>query len=67
VLHSMLETPHYPELSRVMRVAPAVNEKPATGFSWGDYEDVEDIRGADADGEDDSGWGVVKSRGKASE
>lgn len=63
----MLEVPHYPELSRVIRVAPAANEKPAPGFSWQDYEDVEDLKGADADGEDDGGWGVVKSRGKASE
>ncbi|KAF8586378.1 hypothetical protein K439DRAFT_963309 [Ramaria rubella] len=61
----MLETSHYPDLSRVMRVAPPTDEKPATGFSWGDYEDVEDGRGGDADGEDDGGWGVVKSRGKA--
>lgn len=44
-------------------------DQPATGFSWGDYEDAEDIRDMDADGEDDGGWDVVvtKSRGKASE
>ena len=62
----MLESSQYPELSRVMRVTPGANEKPASGLSWGDYEDVEDVRGADADGEVDGGWGVVKSRGKAS-
>lgn len=65
----MLETPDYPAISRVMRVQPAANEKPATGFSWGDYEDVRVDAGADndADGEDDEGWGVVKSKGKPSE
>lgn len=36
----MLETPDYPALSRVMRVRPRPDEKPASGFSWGDYEDV---------------------------
>jgi len=46
-------------------VTPAPNEKPAAGFSWADYEDVEDVRAAEADGEDD-GWGIVKSRGRAS-
>lgn len=61
----MLETSHYPEVSRVMRITPGPGEKPATGFSWGDYEDVEEVRGADADGEDDGGWGIVKSRGRA--
>lgn len=55
-----------------MRVhRPRADEKPATGFSWADYEDVrlEESTGggndADADGEDD-GWGVVKSRGRSS-
>lgn len=43
-------------------------EQPATGFSWGDYEDAEDVKDMDADGEEDGGWDVVpiKSRGKAS-
>jgi hypothetical protein len=36
----MLETPNYPAISRVMRVQPRPDEKPASGFSWGDYEDV---------------------------
>lgn len=74
----MLETPDYPALSRVMRVQPRPDEKPASGFSWGDYEDVNVMKGAstdagtsragaenDADGEgddDNDGWGVVKSR-----
>jgi len=63
----MLETPDYPTVARVMRIQPGPNDKPAAGFSWADYEDVDDPRGTadDADGEDDSGWGVVKSRGRA--
>ena len=77
----MLETPNYPAIYRVMRVQPRPDEKPASGFSWGDYEDVR-IDGAasgsgtgigndvDADREgdedDNDGWGVVKSRGRAS-
>ncbi|KIM74303.1 hypothetical protein PILCRDRAFT_828370 [Piloderma croceum F 1598] len=36
----MLETPNYPAISRVMRVQPRPDEKPASGFSWGDHEDV---------------------------
>ncbi|KAF8511813.1 hypothetical protein BU17DRAFT_96872 [Hysterangium stoloniferum] len=59
----MLESSQYPELSRVMRVTH--EEQPATGFSWGDYEDANDVRGVDADGEDDGEWGIVKSRGRA--
>ncbi|KAJ8521849.1 hypothetical protein ONZ45_g1486 [Pleurotus djamor] len=57
----MTETPDYPTVARVMRVQPRPDEKPASGFSWGDYEDV-DASGPgenDADGEDD-GWGVVR-------
>ncbi|KIJ55517.1 hypothetical protein M422DRAFT_24083 [Sphaerobolus stellatus SS14] len=65
VVDDMLETPHHPEIARVIRVTPTPNEKPAAGFSWADYEDVEDAPGAEADGEDDSGWGIVKSRGRA--
>lgn len=62
----MLETSDYPTVARVMRIAPGPDEKPAAGFSWGDYEDVDDARvtADDADGEDDGGWGVVKSRGR---
>jgi hypothetical protein len=59
-VHSMLETPDHPTLSRVMRVQPRPDEKPADGFSWGDYEDVREA-GAEADA-DDEGWGVVKSK-----
>lgn len=45
-----------------MRIQPLPHEKPAEGFSWGDYEDVRADAGEnDADGEDD-GWGVVTRR-----
>jgi hypothetical protein len=54
----MLEIPDHPTLARIIRVQPLPDEKPATGFSWGDYEDVGEN---DADGEDD-GWGVVRSK-----
>lgn len=60
----MLETSDFPMLSRVMRVQPLPDEKPASGFSWGDYEDVRVVTDGgenDADGEDD-GWGVVTSK-----
>lgn len=61
----MLETPDYPTVSRVLRVQPLQDEKPAFGFSWDDYEDVHAGENAgegnEADGEDD-GWGVVKSK-----
>lgn len=60
----MLETSDYPGVSRVMRVQPRADEKPAPGFSWADYEDVH-VAAEDADGEDDGGWGVVKSRGRS--
>jgi len=58
-VEDMLEMPDYPSLV----VRPLPGEKPASGFSWGDYEDVHVDEGAghDADGEDD-GWGVVRSR-----
>ena len=69
----MLATSDYPSYSRVMRVQPG--DKPAAGFSWGDYEDVAagdspggemySAGGADGDGEDD-GWGVVKRGGRPS-
>ena len=62
----MEETPSYPSVARVLRIKPGPNEKPAQGFSWDDYEDVEAnnnlAESGDFDGEDDDGWGVVKSR-----
>jgi hypothetical protein len=70
-VEDMLAISDYPSYSRVMRVQPG--DKPAAGFSWGDYEDVvggdnpggeiHGTGGADADGEDD-GWGVVKRGGR---
>jgi hypothetical protein len=60
----MLETPDHPTLARVIRVQPLPDEKPASGFTWGDYEDVRvttDGGENDADGEDD-GWGVVRTK-----
>ncbi|EJU03495.1 hypothetical protein DACRYDRAFT_105656 [Dacryopinax primogenitus] len=61
----MLETPAQ-SVSRVMRVKPSAEERPAAGFSWADYEDVEDSAGgAGAEEADDEGeWGIVKSRNR---
>ncbi|KAG2033394.1 hypothetical protein BDR03DRAFT_967712 [Suillus americanus] len=63
----MLERPDYPGLARVMRVQPRPDEAPAPGFSWKDYEDVDDSTGTlnDADGEGDSEWGIVKGKGRS--
>jgi len=58
---SMLETPHDAPLARVMRVAPAPGDVPATG-SWGDYEDVS--AGDTGAGSDDGFTPVVKARAK---
>ena len=58
----MLEEPDQPSVARVLRVQPNPGEKPVPGFSWADYEDVQVAAAEDADGEDDGGWGVVKSR-----
>jgi hypothetical protein len=65
-LLSMLEEPDQPSVARVMRVQPNSGEKPAPGFTWADYEDVHAAAAEDADGEDDGGWGVVKSRTRTS-
>ncbi|KIY46400.1 hypothetical protein FISHEDRAFT_75651 [Fistulina hepatica ATCC 64428] len=54
----MLEDADRTALARVLRVQPRSDEQPASGFSWGDYEDVE------ASADDDDGWGVVKSRNR---
>ncbi|KAI0369822.1 hypothetical protein BV20DRAFT_967507 [Pilatotrama ljubarskyi] len=63
-VEDLLEEPDYPQVARVMRIQPRADERPAAGFSWGDYEDVDDTRAAadDADGEEDGGWGVVRTR-----
>jgi len=62
----MLEVPDQPSVARVLRVQPSPGEQPAPGFSWADYENVQVAAAEDADGEDDGGWGVVKSRSKNS-
>lgn len=62
----MLEEPDQASIARVLRVQPNPGEKPAPGFSWADYEDVQVAAAEDADGEDDGGWGVVKSRSRNS-
>lgn len=58
---SMVETPDYPTVSRVMRVQPPSGEKPPAGFSWGDYEDVRAGNDADEEG-DGGGWSVAKPK-----
>ena len=40
-------------------------ETPGTGYSWDDYEGVQVEN--DVSGEDDGGWGVVRSKGRSSE
>ena len=62
----MLEVPDQPSVARVLRVQPSPGEQPAPGFSWADYEDVQVAAAEEADGEDDGGWGVVKSRSRSS-
>ncbi|KAF5332117.1 hypothetical protein D9611_008030 [Ephemerocybe angulata] len=70
-VEDLLETPDYPTLARVMRIKPRPDEKPISGYSWGDYEDVavpgtsvtdagnhadrEDGGTGSADGEEDEG------------
>jgi len=62
----MLEVPDQPSVARVLRVQPSPGEQPAPGFTWADYEDVQVAAAEEADGEDDGGWGVVKSRNRNS-
>lgn len=62
----MLEVPDQPSVARVLRVQPSPGEQPPPGFSWADYEDVQVAAAEDADGEDDGGWGVVRSRSRNS-
>jgi hypothetical protein len=45
---------------RVVPVRPPPGEQPAKGFSWEDYEG--DQVDEDASGEEEGGWGVVRSR-----
>ena len=44
----------------IVPVRPPPGEKPAKGFTWEDYEGVHVDE--DASGEEDDGWGVVRSR-----
>jgi hypothetical protein len=65
----MLERPDYPGLARVMRVHPRADEAPAPGFSWKDYEDVNDGIGTLNDGEGGDGdgeWGIVRGKNRSS-
>lgn len=67
-MFSMLETPDVPAIGRVLRVQPRPDEKPPPGFSWADYEDVDETRltADDADGEDEGGWVTKSTRPKTS-
>jgi len=47
---------------RVVPVRPLPGEQPAKGFSWEDYEGVQVDEEEDASGEEEGGWGVVRSR-----
>lgn len=59
-VEDLLEAPDVLSLARVMRIQPRPDEHPPAGFSWADYEDVDDSRmtADDADGEDEGGWVV---------
>jgi hypothetical protein len=46
--------------SSIVPVRPPPGEEPAKGFTWEDYEGVQ--VDDDASGEEDSSWGVVRSR-----
>ncbi|THH03277.1 hypothetical protein EW145_g6383, partial [Phellinidium pouzarii] len=62
-VEDMEDEPLQPTLARVIRVKPAPNEKPAKGFSWGDYEDYAQAEdGTSADGDADDVWEEVKSK-----
>ena len=56
----MLEGPK-PGIARVLRV-PLTYDRPSGTAEWGDYEDAEDVRGADPDTDD--GWSVVPEKAK---
>ena len=57
---SMLEGPK-PGIARVLRVTQTY-DRPSGTAEWGDYEDAEDVRGADLDTDD--GWSVVPEKAK---
>lgn len=60
----MLERSDYPGLARVIRVQPRADEVPAPGFSWQDYQDVDN--GNDTLNEGEGEWDVVKSKARLS-
>ena len=64
----MEEEPLQPTLARVIRSKPTQGEKPAKGFSWGDYEEYANTGddGTSADGDEDDTWEEVKSKKRAS-
>lgn len=66
-MYSMEEVPLQPTLARVIRAVPAA-EKPAQGFSWGDYEEYAHTgdEGTSADGDEDVTWEEVKGRKRGS-
>lgn len=51
--------PDVPTVSRVMRITPGLDEKPAKGFSWADYEDV-DVEGLNLGLGESSGGGSLE-------
>ncbi|KAJ3838547.1 hypothetical protein EV361DRAFT_897090 [Lentinula raphanica] len=67
-VEDMLATSDSPSYSRVMRVQSG--DKPAAGFSWGDYEDAGgdnpglELDADSAEPDEDEGWGVVKRGGR---
>lgn len=61
VVDDMLERPDY-GLARVMRVQSRADEAPPPGFSWKDYEDVDDNSGT-LNEEGDGEWNIVKGKG----
>jgi len=60
----MLERSDYPGLARVIRVQSRADEVPAPGFSWQDYQDVDN--GNDTLNEGEGEWDVVKSKARLS-
>lgn len=63
----MEDEPLQPTLARVIAVRPAPGEKPAKGFSWGDYEEYAGADEGPASGADvsnDDAWEEVKSKKK---
>ena len=62
----MEETPLNPSVARVLRIKPGPDERPAKGFTWGDYEEYAgQDDGTSADGDEDDTWEQVKSKKKS--